>query len=104
MSNPTSDLTGLWFIWDSGESFRTGQFKSRIDDGAYLIQHDDMTDGELPIVPMQIVDLCDLTETLECGHKRFSIFATRADLDKWLEWLETPSEGKVIRMVKETMQ
>jgi len=102
MTKPASDLTGMWFLSDSGETYITGRFIRRLSEEAYLVQPDDMNASGQPVVPMRIYDLCDLVGTLPCGNKQFRIFATRADLDKWLAWIEMPSTAKVIRIVKET--
>lgn len=82
-------IVGMSFIKETDEFFATGTVVGRTDDGLYMVAYDI---DEAPQRGVEVVSKEQLVNhCLECGDGRFSFFANRADLDKYVDWLITPS-------------
>lgn len=101
-----SNLVGKFFIEDEDdhEWYRTGEVRHDVERG-YLIRYD-VSDGgaNAPIQPMVIVTHEEITSMLDCGHKRWSFFDSRQELNRYIKWIETPAEAKpeakVVKLTK----
>jgi hypothetical protein len=108
MKSHHSDLVGLFLVLDSPdhEHFRTGQIVAAAGD-CYLIQFDKVTNADDYPVPMELYTPAELSESCNhCGQKRANLFKSRADMERWIAWVETPekpegaSAGKVVHLKK----
>lgn len=96
MTKSHTNLTGMFFILDKGDRFFTGAILSEITDGIYLTQ----ADGNGVQYPKELMSIDDMLGTTNYGGPNCSLFSTRAEMDDWLTWIETPSEPRVINLVK----
>ena len=87
------DLVGSFFLADTGEHYRTGEILTEISREHYLVRFDSIIPGE-PVSPMELVSASEMTHDSPSGHRWF-FFTTREDLNRWLAWLETPSEPRM---------
>jgi hypothetical protein len=44
---------------------------------------------------MELVSASEMAATDNAGHRSWLFFATRDDLDRWITWLDTPSEPRM---------
>jgi hypothetical protein len=56
-------------------------------------------------VPMVFYTLAELSESCkDCGSKRANLFTSRADMERWIAWVETPEkaerQAKVVHLKK----
>jgi hypothetical protein len=91
-------LVGLHIIIDNGEYYRIGKIVEKAGD-AWLVEfepHDGMKG------PMELISIEEMLGEAADGIKRFQFFRTRAELDTWRTWLDTPSENKpkVVSLIK----
>ena len=88
------------------EHYRVGQIATAVGD-CYLIQFDKLKDLEdHPLPPMELYTLEELSEVCEnCGQKLANLFKSRADMERWIAWLNEPEEfvgqsGKIVHLKK----
>ena len=99
-------LAGMFLVLENPEHehYRTGQIVAVIGN-CCLIQFD-KTDADEPLLPMELHTLEELTKVCEnCGQKLANLFATRADMEQWIAWLNEPEKpagqtGKVVHLKK----
>jgi hypothetical protein len=99
-------LVGMFLVLDSvdHEHYRTGEIVAAAAN-CFLIQFDKV-EADQPSPPMELVTVEELSATCQsCGQKRANLFRTRADMEKWVAWLETPEKpagqgGKVVHLKK----
>jgi hypothetical protein len=71
----------------------------------FLIQFDKL-EADQPLPPMELVTVEELSATCQsCGQKRAHVFNCRANMERWISWLETPEKpggesGKVVHLKK----
>jgi hypothetical protein len=102
-----SNLVGLFLVLESPdhEHFRTGQIVAAAGD-CYLIQFDKVEKTDDHPLPMELYTPEELSETCEnCGQKLANLFKSRADMERWIAWLQTPEKppgqsGKVVHLKK----
>jgi hypothetical protein len=106
--HPVADtLVGLFLVLDSPdhETYKTGEIVAAVGD-CYLIQFDKVTKADDYPVPMELYTPAELSESCKnCGQKRASLFKSRADMERWVTWVETPEKpegqaGKVVHLKK----
>jgi hypothetical protein len=91
-------LVGMFLIDDDGEGFRTGEIVAAVDSSHCLVQFDNMKEslpGAPPLMPLTLYAIEELSHGCGgCGQKNFSLFKSRADMNKWITWLDEPSPHK----------
>lgn len=98
MSTYTS-LAGMFFLRDNGDTYLTGEIIAQVHQDAYLLKPDNMTN--LPVdPPCELMSVGAMTAMNELGIPVVSLFQTRDELTAWIDWLEKPSEPRVINLVK----
>lgn len=84
-------LIGKFYLWDTGDGFSTGEVYAQLTAEFYLLKSDAMNDTPdfnayriacLPVVWSEL-----------------TLFNSRDELDGYLEWLDTPSEGSKPKIV-----
>jgi hypothetical protein len=106
MKSPQSDLVGLFLDLDSvdHEHYRTGEIVAAVGN-CFLVQFDQL-EAEHPLLPMELLTLEELSGACQnCGAKRANLFKSRADMGRWIAYLETPEKpadkaGKVVHLKK----
>ena len=86
-------LVGSFFYFSRSDHYRTGEILTEISREHYLVRFDSITPAE-PVPPMELVSTSEMSTTCPSGHRWF-FFTTREDLNRWLAWLETPSEPRM---------
>ena len=108
MKGQQSDLVGMFLILDSvdHEHYRTGHIAAAVGD-CYLLQFDKLEELEgHPLPPMELHTIEELSGTCQnCGQKRVSLFKSRADMIRWIAWLNEPEKpagesSKVVHLKK----
>jgi len=108
MDKQPSDLVGMFLILNSPdhEHYRTGHIAAAVGN-CYLIQFDKLEESEkYPLPPMELYTLEELIGMCEnCGEKLANLFKTRADMMRWIAWLNEPEKpagqsGKVVHLKK----
>ena len=84
-------LVGSFFYFSRSDHYRTGEILTEISREYFLVRFDSVQPGE-PTPPMELVSASEMA-TSHDSHWFF--FVTREDLDRWIAWLETPSEPRV---------
>ena len=106
MRDKHSDLVGMFLVLDSvdHEHYRTGEIVAAVGN-CFLIQFDKLAaDQALP--PMELHTVEELSGTCQnCGQKRANLFKTRADMARWIAWVDAPEKpagqsGKVVHLKK----
>ena len=105
MKHQHSDLVGMFLVLDSTdhEHYRTGEITAAVGN-CFLIQFDKLTADQVS-PPMELCTLEELSGSCQsCGQKRASLFKTRADMERWIAWVEMPEKpkgpGKVVHLKK----
>ncbi len=104
--HPGADFAGMFLVLDNTDHqhYRTGQIVAVVGN-CYLIQFDKLDEKD-PLPPMELYTLEELSRVCEnCGQKLANLFATRADLEQWIAWLNEPEKptgqsGKVVHLKK----
>ena len=95
MKSQTSNLVGMFLVLDSTdhEHYRTGYIAAAVGN-CYLIQFDKAEDPEeRPLPPMELYTLDELSGTCQnCGQKLATCFNTRANMMRWIAWLNEPEK------------
>jgi hypothetical protein len=88
------------------EHYRTGYIAAAVGN-CYLIEFDNMEDPEEhSLLPSELYTLEELGRTCEnCGQKLANLFESRADMMRWIAWLNQPEKpagqsGKVVHLKK----
>jgi hypothetical protein len=106
MKSPQSDLVGMFLVLDSTdhEYYRTGQIVDAVGN-CFLIQFDNLA-ADHPPPAMELLTLEELSGVCEnCGGKRANLFKSRADMERWIAYVEAPEKpggesGKVVHLKK----
>jgi hypothetical protein len=87
------------YVYDS-DTYRTGEIIEQVSSDHYLVQFDDMSGGNMRM-PLELVGAAEMALLDHIG-RRWSFFPSRERLQKFLDWLETPSEPrmKIVRSIK----
>lgn len=96
-STPT--LVGMFYLRDGGEYFVTGEILSEVKDGVYMVSTDSFGPTEVTR-PLELMAVEDMLGYSPDGMPIISLFKSRADLDEWVEWLNSPEKPNVINLVK----
>jgi hypothetical protein len=108
MKDQQSHLVGMFLVLTSTdhEHYSIGHIAAAVGD-CYLIQFDKLKDSEdHPLPPMELYTLEELSEVCEnCGQKLANLFKSRADMERWIAWLNEPEEsvgqsGKIVHLKK----
>ena len=108
MKNQQSDLAGIFLVLTSTdhEHYSTGHITAAFGN-CYLIQFDKLKDSDdHPLPPMELYTLEELSGACEnCGQKLANLFKSRADMERWIAWLNEPQEpagqsGKIVHLKK----
>jgi hypothetical protein len=108
MKDHQSNLVGMFLVLEATdhEHYRTGHIAAAVGN-CYLIQFDKVEDSEEhPLPPMELYTLDELSRTCEnCGRKLADLFKNRADMMRWIAWLNQPEKpagqsGKVVHLKK----
>ena len=108
MKDHQSNLVGTFLVLEATdhEHYCTGHIAAAVAN-CYLIQFDKVEDSEEhPLPPMELYTLEELSRSCEnCGQKLANLFKTRADMMRWLAWLNQPEKpagqsGKVVHLKK----
>jgi hypothetical protein len=98
MKSQQSNLAGMFLVLDSTdhEHYRIGYIAAEVGN-CYLIQFDEVEDPEKrPLPPMELYTLDELSQTCQnCGQKLANLFRTRADMMRWIAWLNKPEKSAV---------
>lgn len=98
-----SYLIGKFVLVDGGESYRTGEIVTTIDDHFFMVRFDDMSQ-KVPSKSTTMVCLHEMSSTYDDDdgdeYKSWAFFDTRADLQEYIDWLEAPAEAEVVKLVK----
>ncbi len=100
-----SNVIGLFLVLQSldHDNYRTGQIVAAAGD-CYLIQFDNVKKTGDHSLPMELYTPEELSKTCEnCGQKLANLFKSRADIERWISWLETREKpegqtGKVVHL------
>jgi hypothetical protein len=95
-------LEGKIVFYNDAESWRTGVVKAAID-GAVLVQFDQMNDHDPSwSLPVEVVCLEEIMHAVEGGLKVWGFFDTRAELDAYLNWMQTLDKPKerVVKIIR----
>ena len=88
-------IVGMFLTLDSTdhEHYRTGYIAAAVGN-CYLIQFDKLEESEAhPLAPMELHTLEELSGTYQnCGQKLANLFKTRADMMRWIAWLNEPEK------------
>ncbi len=86
-------------------SYRVGQIIDALGN-SYLVRFDkaDASD-DAPSQPMELHTLDELSRTCaNCGQKLANLFKTRAEMERWIAWLNEPEkpegDGQVVHLRK----
>jgi hypothetical protein len=108
MKSQMPNLVGMFLVLDSTdhEHYRTGYIAAAVGN-CYLIQFDKAEDPEeRPLPPMELYTLDELSGTCQnCGQKLANLFKTRANMMRWIAWLNEPEKpagesSKVVHLRK----
>jgi hypothetical protein len=96
-----SYLIGKFVLVDSGESYRTGEIVTTLDDHYFMVRFDNMME-KVPAKSTTLVCLHEMSATYgDEEFKSWHFFDTRADLQGYVEWLDAPAEAaEVVKLVK----
>jgi hypothetical protein len=102
----TDTIVGMFLVLDTTdhEHYRTGHIVAAVGN-CYLIQFDKLEEDH-PLPPMELHTLEELSGTCQnCGQKLANLFKTRADMVRWIAWLNKPEKpagqsGKVVHLKK----
>jgi hypothetical protein len=100
-------LVGKFAFYDEGETYQTGEIVAAASPDAYLIKFDSYGHGDAPL-PMEVVSVEEMAAMVNhgpncnCHQKAWRFFETRAEMEAWVKWLDTPppEPKKVVRLVK----
>ena len=95
----------MYFLQNQGDTYRTGRFKAPVGAEAYLVEfdfHDQAKTDAPPLMPFEVVTVAEIALDCDEHGRHWNIFANRAALDAWIDWLDTPiePEKKVVALVK----
>jgi hypothetical protein len=79
-------------------SYRTGFIVERIGAEHMLIQFDNMSVPERHI-PAELFHISEMTTVNPHGFKVWGFFTTREELEKHVEYLDSPSKPNVVSLV-----
>jgi hypothetical protein len=108
MKDQQSHLVGMFLVLTSTdhEHYRIGHIAAAVGD-CYLVQFDKLNDSaDHPLPPMELYTVEELSEVCEnCGQKLANLFKSRADMERWIAWLNEPEEpagqsGKIVHLKK----
>jgi len=108
MKDQQSHLIGMFLVLTSTdhEHYRIGHIAAAVGD-CYLIQFDKLNDSaDHPQPPMELYTVEELSEVCEnCGQKLANLFKSRAEMERWIAWLNQPEEpagqsGKIVHLKK----
>jgi hypothetical protein len=96
-------LIGKFFCHMGAEYMHTGKVVAQVDPASVLIEID-----RCEHVPktLTIVALDEMTSTMSRDGSidtNWEFFASKADLEAWLTWLETPSEDESSEPASQSM-
>ena len=98
MTNFTS-LVGMFFLRDNGDTYLTGEIIGQVGENCYLLKPDNM--NNLPALPPhELMGLGDMATIREDRIPAMSLFPDREAMTAWIDWVEKPSEPRVINLVK----
>jgi hypothetical protein len=94
-------LVGMCFMRDDAEYYRIGKVVDVISEDVCLLFFENMKDGQGQ-PPLELVCIEEMVSINNDGNRRFTFYKTRADLDAWLDWLNSPSDSKtkVVSLIK----
>ena|ERR1044072_2542687 len=98
MTNFTS-LVGMFFLRDNGDTYLTGEIIGQVSKHCYLLRPDNMNNLPAP-PPHELMGLGDMARIGENGIPALSLFPDREAMTAWIDWIEKPSEPRVINLVK----
>jgi hypothetical protein len=89
-------IVGSFVYVCDGEHYHTGEILAEISHEHYLVRFDNPTDARVPM-PMELVSTTEMAAPhgVHGVGRPWSFFATRDDLDRWITWLDTPSEPRM---------
>jgi hypothetical protein len=94
-----TNLVGMFFMRDYGETHSCGEIVGSLSANHYLLKVDRI--DRVPVSPpMEVMHLDDMADVSISGYPAVMLFTTREELDAWHEWLDTPSEPRVVSLVK----
>ena len=108
MKDQDSQLVGMFLVLTSTdhEHYRVGHIAAAVGD-CYLVQFDALkASGDHPLPPMELYTVEELAEVCEnCGQKLANLFKSRADMERWIAWLNEPEDpagqsGKIVHLKK----
>lgn len=95
-----SYLIGKFVLVDFGESYRTGEIVTTLDDHYFMVRFDNMME-KVPAKSTTLVCLHEMSATYgDEEFKSWHFFDTRADLQDYINWLEAPTKPEVVKLVK----
>ena len=95
-------LTGLFFVNDCGEFFRTGVIVRQAHPDAYLVRFD-VLDGstDMPNDGMSLLTVSQDLSGADEDFPAFRFFETRAELQTYVDWMKAPRKSAhVVSLVK----
>lgn len=97
-STPTT-LVGMFFLRDNGDTYLTGEIIAEINGGIYLLKPDNMKD--MPVdPPHEVMSIEQMTGLNEYDIPSMQLFSTREAMTAWIDWIEKPSEPRIVNLVK----
>ena len=85
---------------DDGKSFRTGRIIGKVHCDNFLVQFDTMNGSELPLLPVTMIHVNEMSAMSDDGIKLWSFFETEQLRKEWIDWLNEPNAPKVVHLVK----
>lgn len=76
-------LVGRFVFWGTDDFCLAGEIIDRVEDGCYLVKQDPAPDNSP--MPHRVLPL-------HMAWEEAFFFDTRAELDAWYVWLDTPSD------------
>jgi hypothetical protein len=92
-------LVGKFVIVDNGESYRTAKIVEDVGGGYFMVSFDNMQNPDsIPPRPMELNSLDQMAGNGVQGTWEF--FDTEEDRRRWLDWMDSPSTPKVVKLIK----
>lgn len=95
----TETISGIYFtVAEEDGTFAAGRVIRLASEGAYFVRFE----GEEVTLPMELVTVGEMLQSMEGDYKVWRFFDTLEERDKWIEWLDKPTKARVLTLVRPT--